>query len=112
MRKNVLSLSIAAMIGGLGFAGAASAGVAYETNGATGTTAFLAQTGIGAAANATVLEVNAKGVGHNLLTPYFSVQNGNGTLLSIVNTDTNNGKAVKVRFRGASNSDDVFDSPC
>lgn len=109
MRKNVLSLSIAAMIGGLGFAGAASAGVSYVTNGAAGATAFLAQDGIAAKTNATALEVNAKGVGHNLLTPYFSVQNGNGTLLSIVNTDTKNGKAVKVRFRGASNSDDVFD---
>ena len=31
MKKNVLALSIAAMIGGLGFAGAASAQVAVDT---------------------------------------------------------------------------------
>lgn len=101
MRKNVLSLSIAAMIGGLGFAGAASAGVSVQV-GAAGTT----QTG---STTATSLVMSADGVGHNLLTPYYSVQNGNGTLLSIVNTDATNGKAVKVRFRGAANSDDVFD---
>ncbi len=43
------------------------------------------------------------------LVPYFSAQGANATLLSITNTDTQNGKAVKVRFRGAANSDDVFD---
>ena len=102
MRKNVLSLSIAAMIGGLGFAGAASAGIAYETGAAANTAKFPAT-------NANYLAVNADGIGHNLLVPYFSVQEGNGTLLSVVNTDTTNGKAVKVRFRGAANSDDVFD---
>lgn len=102
MRKNVLSLSIAAMIGGLGFAGAASAGIAYETANAANAAKFPAT-------NANYLAVNADGVGHSLLVPYFSVQEGNGTLLSVVNTDTTNGKAVKVRFRGAANSDDVFD---
>ncbi len=104
MRKNVLSLSIAAMIGGLGFAGAASAGVSVEV-GAAGTAAAFLNTGT----TAEELVMSADGVGHNLLTPYYSVQNGNGTLLSIVNTDAKNGKAVKVRFRGAANSDDVFD---
>jgi hypothetical protein len=44
-----------------------------------------------------------------LLVPYFSAQGANATLLSITNTDTQSGKAVKVRFRGAANSDDVFD---
>lgn len=44
-----------------------------------------------------------------LLVPYFSAQGANATLLSIINTDTQSGKAVKVRFRGAANSDDVFD---
>ncbi len=102
MRKNVLSLSIAAMIGGLGFVGAASAGVSVQV-GHAGTKGVVGST------TATGLVVSADGVGHNLLTPYYSVQNGNGTLLSIVNTDKDNGKAVKVRFRGAANSDDVFD---
>jgi hypothetical protein len=69
------------MIGGLGFAGAASAQLA----------------------------VNESGTGHMLLVPYYTAQNGNMSVLHVVNTDTGNGKALKVRFRGASNSDDVLD---
>ena len=61
----------------------------------------------GAAGAATT--VSANGVGHTNIIPYFSVQNGNATLISITNTDTVNGKAVKVRFRGAEWSDDIFD---
>ncbi|RUP28992.1 MAG: cell surface protein [Curvibacter sp.] len=92
MNKRILSLSIAAIIGGVGVAGGASAAVlAPAGNGATG----LAQ--------------STDGTGHILLVPYFTTQSGNATLLNIVNTDQKNGKAVKVRFRGASNSDDVFD---
>ncbi|WP_312843854.1 cell surface protein [Diaphorobacter nitroreducens] len=81
MKRNVLALSIAAMIGGLGFVGSASA----------------------------ALTVNESGEGHMLLVPYYTAQNGNMTVLHVVNTDTVNGKAMKVRFRGASNSDDVLD---
>ncbi|ATH13524.1 cell surface protein [Delftia acidovorans] len=81
MKKNVLALSIAAMVGGLGFAGAASA----------------------------ALSVNESGLGHILVVPYYTVQNGNMSVFHLTNTDTLNGKAVKVRFRGASNSDDVLD---
>ena len=88
MRKNILSLSIAAMVGGLGLAGGAYA------QGVPG---------------ATTLKVTPEGIGHILVVPYFTAQEGNATLLNIVNTDETNGKAVKVRFRGASNSDDVFD---
>jgi len=44
-----------------------------------------------------------------LVVPYYTAQTQHATLLNIVNTDTKNGKAVKVRFRGAANSDDVFD---
>lgn len=92
MNKRILSLSIAAIIGGVGVAGGASAAVLSPyTGGATGLTA------------------STDGTGHILLVPYFNTQNGNATLLNIVNTDQKNGKAVKVRFRGASNSDDVFD---
>lgn len=110
MKKNVLALSIAAMIGGLGFAGAASAAVLSGTAGnvltvddATPANNLLT------AANATGLEFAEGGVGHMLLVPYYSAQNGNMTVLHVVNTDTKNGKAIKVRFRGASNSDDVLD---
>lgn len=81
MKKNVLALSIAAMIGGLGFAGSASAALTVENSGS----------------------------GHMLLVPYYTAQNGNMTVFHVVNTDTVNGKAMKVRFRGASNSDDVLD---
>ena len=102
MKKNVLALSIAAMIGGLGFAGAASAAVVQGTAGfVPGTTMTTT--------NATTLELSEGGVGHMLLVPYYSAQNGNMTVLHVVNTDTVNGKAVKVRFRGAANSDDVMD---
>lgn len=92
MKKNVLALSIAAMIGGLGFAGAASADVVRMT-----------------ASSATALELAEGGVGHALVVPYFNAQNGNMTVLHVVNTDTTKGKAVKVRFRGAANSDDILD---
>ena len=43
------------------------------------------------------------------MVPYFNTQGTNATLLNITNTDTVNGKAMKVRFRGGANSDDVFD---
>ena len=101
MKKNVLALSIAAMIGGLGFAGAASADVIVG-DGAAGKNKLTVPT-------AKVLEVADGGVGHMLLVPYYNAQNGNMTVLHVVNTDTKKGKAVKVRFRGAANSDDVLD---
>jgi hypothetical protein len=81
MKKSTLALSIAAAIGGLGMVGAANA----------------------------AMSVDAGGIGHQLVFPYFSAQGDNATLLSITNTDTTNGKLVKVRFRGAANSDDLFD---
>ncbi|QIL83282.1 hypothetical protein G7047_27570 [Diaphorobacter sp. HDW4A] len=49
------------------------------------------------------------GVGHMLVVPYYSTQGGNATLLSLINTDEVNGKAVKLRFRGALNADSVYD---
>lgn len=100
MKKNLLSLSIAALIGGIGFAGVANAGVSLDGNDVAGA---LTPT------TATQLTVNSAGIGHILLVPYFTTQNGNSTLLSLTNTDIVNGKAVKVRFRGAANSDDIFD---
>ena len=94
MKKNVLALSIAAAIGGLGFAGGAFAvTTAVPDAGTTARSLALAPTGIG----------------HMMLVPYFTAQASNATLLSIINTDTTNAKAVKVRFRGAANSDDVYD---
>lgn len=104
MRKNALAMSIATLVGGLGFVGAASADVVVGSAGsATPTSTWLGQT------TATVLAYATGGVGHQLVVPYFTTQNGNATIISLTNTDTTNGKVVKVRFRGASNSDDILD---
>jgi hypothetical protein len=92
MKKSTLALSIAASLGGLGLAGNA-----------------LAVTDVDGAAAGSAIIRNDNGIGHQLVFPYYTVQNGNATLLSITNTDTTNGKLVKVRFRGAANSDDVYD---
>lgn len=82
MKKSILASSIAAAVFGLGaVTGAQAATVGNSDN----------------------------GIGDILLVPYFSAQGNNATLLSITNTDTLNGKAVKVRFRGAANSDDIYD---
>lgn len=56
---------------------------------------------------ASVLEVNPAGVGHVNLVPYFSVRSGFDTYLNLTNTDTRNGKAVKLRFRSAAGGEDV-----
>ena len=109
MKKNVLAVSIAAMIGGLGFAGVASAGTAYYN--ATGVAVAIdGKTAAGPFFPvADTLVPTTTGVGHILVVPYYSTQDGNVSLLNIVNTDLVNGKAVKLRYRGAANSDDVFD---
>ncbi len=91
MKKSTLALSVIAALGGLGFA---SSALAITTIG-------------GGAADALVL--NHDGIGHQLIIPYFTVQGDNATLMNITNTDLVNGKVVKVRFRGAANSDDLFD---
>lgn len=53
--------------------------------------------------------VNDQGIGHYNLVPYYTVQEGSNTLINIVNTDTDDGKIVKVRFRAAEWSDDALD---
>ena len=83
MKKSILASSIAAAVFGLGAVGGAQAAITSTPS--------------------------SNGVGDILLVPYYSAQDNNATLLSIINTDTQSGKAVKVRFRGAANSDDVFD---
>lgn len=101
MRKNVLALSIATMIGGLGFAGLSSAAVIRGA-------APNSVTGLGIS-NANDFIVSAGGFGHQMIVPYFTTQASNQTVLHVVNSDTQNGKALKVRFRGAANSDDLLD---
>lgn len=56
---------------------------------------------------ATVMEVNPSGVGHINLVPYYTVRSGFDTYVNIVNTDTRNGKAVKVRFRAGLDGQDI-----
>lgn len=68
----------------------------------------LALGGVAGTASAAI-NVEQDGIGHSLVIPYFTTQSGQHTYLNIVNTDTTNGKAVKVRFRGALDSDDIFD---
>ena len=91
MKKNVLALSITAAAISLGFAGGAQA---------------ITTVGLG---SGTSVAVATNGIGHNLVVPYYTAQGANKTQINIVNTDTANGKAVKIRFRTAANSDDVFD---
>ena len=94
MKKSILTLGAAAVVGGLGFAGSAHA---------------VAIFGAAADTNAQRVLQSAGSIGHLLFTPYFTAQGTMGTLFNITNTDRTNGKAVKVRFRGAANSDDVLD---
>ena len=118
MKKNVLALSIAAMIGGLGFVGTASADLIPGTGGVSNAEKPVNLDGLRvrgdntsrmSVTTASDLTLSEGGVGHMLLVPYYSAQNNNMTVLHVVNTDSVNGKAVKVRFRGAANSDDVMD---
>jgi len=62
--------------------------------------------GISNMANAVYL--NPDGLGSVLVYPYYTVNGGNVTLISVVNT-TDQGKAVKVRFLEAYNSREVLD---
>ncbi len=109
MRKNLLALSIAAMVGGL--SGAANAQVAvFDNTLSTNTDAAGFVGAVSAAAPAaTALAPTTTGIGHILVVPYFTTQGNYKSLLNITNTDQVNAKAVKLRYRGASNSDDVFD---
>lgn len=54
------------------------------------------------------VNLNPNGLGQVLVYPYYTVQAGQGTLLSVVNTK-DVGKAVKVRFLEAYNGRDVLD---
>ena len=94
MKKNVLALSISAALCGMGMVGSA---YAITDLGVAGT--------VGAA---TLLRANQDGVGHSAIIPYYTAQTKNATAITLTNT-TSIGKAVKVRFRGAENSDDILD---
>jgi hypothetical protein len=63
---------------------------------------------LAAAGSANAVYLNSDGLGEVLIYPYYTVRNNTSTLLSVVNT-TDQGKAVKVRFREGKNSADVLD---
>jgi len=95
MKKSILALGALTVVGGLCLAGSAQA-VYYFGDGYH-------------AATTNALDLNPGSMGNELIVPYFSAQGATHTNIDIVNTDQSNGKAVKVRFRGAANSDDVLD---
>lgn len=74
------------------------------------TTALLAGlTGaVGVANISNAVNINPDGLGQTLIYPYYTVRDGNDTLISVVNTTTD-AKAVKVRFLEGENSREVLD---
>lgn len=114
MKKSLFNKSAVALAVGLVAAvsahayvvGPALLGAPAATAGAVTASTYPAVNGTNAA---TQFAVNPAHTGHMLFVPYYSAQNGNRTYLTITNTDMRNGKAVKIRYRGASNSDDVKD---
>lgn len=70
---------------------------------------IAATLGLAAGVASAAPSVKVNGVGMINVIPYFSAQGSNATQISITNTDMVFGKAVKVRFRGAEWSDDIFD---
>lgn len=62
----------------------------------------------GIAGTAQAVNLNPDGLGQVLVYPYYTVKDGNGTILSVVNT-TDSAKAVKVRFNEGYNSREVLD---
>src|SRR5210317_2053604 len=62
----------------------------------------------GIVGSAQAVNVNPDGLGQVLIYPYYTVNGGNLTLLSVVNT-SEDAKAVKVRFLEGKNSREVLD---
>ena len=62
----------------------------------------------GIAGTAQAVNMNPDGLGQVLIYPYYTANDGNQTILSVVNT-TNNAKAIKVRFLEGYNSREVLD---
>jgi hypothetical protein len=108
MKKSILALGALAVVGGLGLAGSAQAVMALSVPGITEASAPNSAT------DGTTFDLDIGSTGHELIVPYYTVQgptdeSSMATLITLINTDGINGKAVKVRFRGAANSDDVLD---
>ncbi|AVS82706.1 surface layer protein NpdA [Paracidovorax avenae] len=86
---------------GCGFAAPALAGVVAGT----GSSPSRSQLG---ATDAVALQPATNQLGHVLLVPYFTAQQGQMTVLHLANTDLSNGKAIKLRVRGAANGDSLL----
>lgn len=69
---------------------------------------LLAMSTIVIACNANAMMLNSSGEGQVLVFPYYTVNGGNSTLISIVNT-TSDGKALKLKFHEGYNGRDVLD---
>ncbi|MGD6476253.1 hypothetical protein VWS16_22550, partial [Xanthomonas citri pv. citri] len=91
----------ALLLCGCGFAAPALAGVVAGTGGAPSRTQLGATDAVG-------LQPAPNQLGHVLLVPYFTAQQGQMTVLHLVNTDLSNGKAIKLRVRGAANGDSLL----
>ena len=62
----------------------------------------------GIVGSAQAVNINPDGIGQVLVYPYYTVNAGNNTVLSVINT-SENAKAVKVRFLEGKNSREVLD---
>ena len=109
MKKNVVALGVAALVAGATLSTVSLAAVIPPGPVSPGVGDFGGLNVVGGAPAATTLAVAPNGIGHKLIIPYFNAQQGNSTLINLVNTDSVHGKAVKVRFRSAQNSDDILD---
>ncbi len=65
-------------------------------------------TGLGVTPGVQAMNLNPLGTGQVLIYPYYTVNDGNQTLITVVNK-TDAGKAVKVRFRESRNARAVLD---
>ena len=92
LKPTLLALGAAAALG----AASSAHALTYFGQGASGVTG-------------TQVRVQPNGIGHALIMPYFNVQGdaegGTETLFNISNSDSTNGKAVRLLIRGAANGD-------
>ncbi|HEX4857709.1 MAG TPA: hypothetical protein VFV17_01745 [Usitatibacteraceae bacterium] len=63
----------------------------------------------GAAGTANAVHINPDGLGQVLVFPYYTARAGQATLITVINTQGTNTKAVKVRFLEGKNSREVLD---
>jgi hypothetical protein len=103
-------LHSALLLGGVVCAGTklAHAGVIQGTGPGSSAIIPSSATQLGAT-DAVGFQMAESGPGHVLVVPYFTAQGGQMSVLHLVNTDAVNGKAVKVRYRGAGNADTLLD---